>query len=147
MMLSNRGNHFNNFFEEMFKDSFLDPFFSQSYDTRQSQLMKTDVQEKDGSYMVDIELPGFAKEEIQAELNSGYLTITANHKESNEEKDAAGNFIRRERYTGTCQRSFYVGEHVREEDIQAGFKDGILKLAIPKKDAKIEEQVKKIEIR
>lgn len=131
----------------MFKDSFLDPFFSQSYDTRQSQLMKTDVQEKDGSYMVDIELPGFAKEEIQAELNSGYLTITANHKESNEEKDAAGNFIRRERYTGTCQRSFYVGEHVREEDIQAGFKDGILKLAIPKKDAKIEEQVKKIEIR
>lgn len=146
MMLSNRVNHFNHFFEELFQDSFSDPFFTNPFDTRQSQLMKTDVQETDGSYVVDIELPGFAKEEIQAELKNGYLTITANHDESKEEKDHAGNFLRRERYTGTCQRSFYVGEKVREEEIQAGFQDGILKLAIPKKEGQIEEQVKRIEI-
>lgn len=138
----------NRVFDDLFDEMFKDPFFTHTYDNgTTSQIMKTDVQEKDTGYMVDIELPGFAKEDVKAELKDGYLTITANRDENKEQKDDNGKFIRRERYTGTCKRTFYVGEGVKQEDIKAGFKDGILRLAIPKADQpKLEDQSKLITI-
>lgn len=130
-------------FDEMFKD----PFFDRAFDNGTAQLMKTDVREKDNGYLVDVELPGYAKEDIKAELKDGYLTITANRNENKDEKDDNGRYIRRERYTGTCKRSFYVGENVKQEDIKAGFKDGILRIAVPKDVPKpIEEKPRFISI-
>ena len=105
------------------------------------------MREKDNGYLVDIELPGYAKEDIKAELKDGYLTITASRNDNKEEKDEKGRYIRRERYTGTCKRSFYVGENVKQEDIKAGFQDGILRLAVPKDIPKpVEEKPKFISI-
>ncbi|PXV91579.1 heat shock protein Hsp20 [Lachnotalea glycerini] len=139
MLLANR---VNNLFDEMFND----PFFSSPTWFDHSQMMKTDVQEKDGNYLIDMELPGYAKEDIQAELKDGYLTVTANHNETKDEKDEEGNYVRRERYSGSCKRSFYVGNQVKQEDIQAAFKDGILRLAVPKEITGIEEKTNYIAI-
>lgn len=124
------GNRAFDLFDEMFRD----PFFGRTYDNADTQIMKTDVQENDQAYVIDMELPGYAKEDVKAELKDGYLTITASKNQDNDQKDANGRYIRRERYTGTCKRTFYVGESVNQEDIKAGFKDGILRLAIPKKE-------------
>ena len=93
-----------------------------------------------------MELPGYAKEDIKADLKDGYLTITAHKNETKEEKDAKGNCIHKERYTGTCNRSFYVGEELTQEDIKAAFTDGVLKLQFPKEVKKQEEQPKLITI-
>ena len=132
----------------LFNDIFDDSFFRDGFGNQQMATMKTDIKEEEGKYLLDIELPGFEKEDINAELKDGYITITAKKEENKEEKDKEGNFIRRERYSGACQRSFYVGKDVREEDIQAEFKDGILKLNIPKEEPKkIEDQKKQIEIK
>ena len=140
MLLRNRAF---DLFDEMFKD----PFFDRVIDNGTAQVMKTDVREKDNGYLVDIELPGYAKEDIKAELKDGYLTITAIRNDNKEEKDEKGRYIRRERYTGTCKRSFYVGENVKQEDIKAGFQDGILRLAVPKDTPKpVEEKPKFISI-
>lgn len=125
-----------------FDDLFDEPFFK----TNSTTVMKTDVKEQDGSYMIDIELPGYNKEDIKAHLQDGYLTITASTNKNVDEKDSRGNYIRRERYTGQCSRSFYVGENVRDEDIKAGYKDGVLSLVVPKMDAKQIEEKKYIEI-
>ena len=140
----------------IFRDNFVDDFFSDMFFSpfgygqkgKKSIGMNADVQEFADGYQVDLELPGFQKEDIQAELKDGYLTITASHSESNEEKNKKGEFIRRERYTGECSRSFYVGENVTQEDINASFENGILRLQIPKKEAipKVEER-KLIEIK
>ncbi len=140
MLLANRG--FNSLFDDMFND----PFFTRSYDRTSSQMMKTDIHEKDGNYLVEMELPGYAKEDIKADLKDGYLTITAHKNETKEEKDAHGKCIHKERYTGTCNRSFYVGEDISQEDIKAAFKDGVLKLQIPKEVEKEEAQPKLITI-
>ena len=114
------------------------------YGKHAKNMMKTDVKEKDNGYEVAIDLPGFKKEEIQIELNNGYMTISAAKGLDEDEKDKkSGKYIRRERYTGSCQRSFYVGEDVTEEDIKAEFKHGILKLFIPKKEAKPAVEQKK----
>lgn len=94
--------------------------------------------------MMDIELPGYAKENVQAELKDGYLTITAHKDENKETTNDHGKFIRKERYTGTCKRSFYVGEEVKQEDIKAAFQDGILRLMVPKVQAKAEENRPKL---
>lgn len=126
-----------------FDDLFDEPFFKSNNTTT---VMKTDIKEQDGSYMIDIELPGYNKEDIKAHLQDGYLTITASTNRNVDEKDNAGNYIRRERYTGQCSRSFYVGENVRDEDIKAGYKDGILSLTVPKQDAKQIEEKKYISI-
>lgn len=123
-----------NLFDDFFGDMFGGDFFDTS--SRMSQLMKTDVLEKDGQYMLDIELPGYDKNDISAELKDGYLTIMANKDQTIENKDEKSNYVRKERYTGSCQRSFYVGDDVKEEDIQAGFKDGILKIAVRKPELK-----------
>ena len=102
-------------------------------------MMKTDVKETDSSYEVDIDLPGFKKDEINAKLENGYLTISAAKGLDKDEKDKKGKYIRKERYAGAMSRSFYVGDAVTQEDIKAKYEDGILKLAIPKKDAKAVE--------
>ncbi|MCB6994052.1 Hsp20/alpha crystallin family protein [bacterium 210820-DFI.6.37] len=141
MMMTPRRNFGFDLFDEMFKD----PFFSRM--DRQTAMMKTDIKEKDGDYLMEIDLPGFAKEDINAELQNGYMTITAKKDESKDTKDEDGNYIHRERYTGSCSRSFYVGEGITEEDIKASFKDGILRLAIPKEEPKrLEDQRKLISI-
>lgn len=125
---------------DLFDDMFNDPFFTHSYRANTTQVMKTDVQEGEHAYVLDIELPGYAKENVQAELKDGYLTITASKDETNDQKDNNGKYIRKERYTGSCKRTFYVGETVRQEDIKAAFRDGILRLAIPKDLPKVEEK-------
>ena len=116
------------------------------YGKREKNLMKTDVRETEGTYELDIDLPGFKKENVQAELKDGYLTISASKGLDKDEKDKEGRYIRQERYSGTCQRCFYVGEAVTQEEIHAKFEDGILKLSIPKKDAKAVDEKKYIAI-
>lgn len=106
------------------------------YGKRGEHIMRTDVKEHDDKYEVDIELPGFRKEDVKAELKDGYLTITALKEVNNEQKNENGKYVRRERYTGNMSRSFYVGEKVTQEEIHAKFEDGVLKLQIPKKDPK-----------
>ena len=115
-------------FDNMFDDMFRDPFFTNSNNTK---LMKTDIQEKDNNYILDMDLPGYEKED---------LTITAQKNTSNDDKDEKGNYIRRERYCGKCSRSFYVGDGIKEEDIKANFKNGILQLTFPKEVARKEDE-------
>ena len=127
------------FGENLFDDFFRFPDFSRDvekklYGKHAAQVMKTDVHEHDDHYEVDIDLPGFKKEEIDLELNNGYLIISANKGLDNDEKDKKGKLIRQERYSGSMQRSFYVGENITEEDIKASFKHGVLNLTLPKKD-------------
>ncbi|MCR4750169.1 MAG: Hsp20/alpha crystallin family protein [Lachnospiraceae bacterium] len=104
------------------------------YGKHADRLMKTDVREHDDQYEVDIDLPGFKKEEINLELNNGYLTISAAKGLDKDENDKKGKLIRQERYAGAMQRSFYIGENITEEEIKAVFKHGVLTLNIPKKD-------------
>ena len=130
-------------FDNMFDDMFRDPFFTSSNTTK---LMKTDIQEKDDKYILDMDLPGYDKEDIKAQLKDGYLTITAQKNTSNDEKDEEGNYIRRERYCGKCSRSFYVGDSIKEEDIKANFNNGILQLSFPKEVARKDEGTKYITI-
>ncbi|MTK07800.1 MAG: Hsp20/alpha crystallin family protein [Hungatella sp.] len=114
------------------------PFDRSFFGAKES--MKTDVKEVDNGYELDIDLPGFQKDDIKARLTDGYLTITASKGENKEEKDKDGRYIRRERYSGSMSRSFYVGNAVKEEDIRAKFENGILKLSVPKnKKAEIEQ--------
>lgn len=128
---------------DLFDDMFKDAFFKNAELTT----MKTDIKEKDGSYLLEIDLPGFNKDNIKASLEDGYLTISANVDENTDKKDEEGNYIYRERHTGKCSRTFYVGELVKEEDIKASYKDGILGLEFPKLEAKqIEKQKKYIAI-
>lgn len=106
--------------------------------------MKTDIRETDTSYELDIDLPGFKKEDIQAHLKEGYLTITAQKGlERDQKEEKTGRYIRRERYSGSCSRSFYVGEHIHEEDIDAKFENGILQISVPKKapEAPVQKQI------
>jgi HSP20 family molecular chaperone IbpA len=127
-----------NLFDEFF-DDFARPARSTArYSMPAASVMRTDVRESDTGYELDIELPGYKKEDVKAELKDGYLTISAETKQDKDEKNEEGEYIRRERYYGTCSRSFYVGEEVKQEDIKAKFENGILKLAVPKKEAKPE---------
>ena len=108
--------------------------------------MKTDVRETEDGYELDIDLPGFKKDEVTAQLDNGYLTIQASKGLDKEQKDKKGKYIRKERYAGSMSRSFYVGDAITEEDIHAKYEDGILKLSVPKKEAKAVEQTKHIAI-
>ena len=116
------------------------------YGKHQKNIMKTDVREKDDVYEVDIDLPGFKKDEITAKLENGYLTVSAQKGLNKDQKDENGRYIRRERYAGHCSRSFYIGEGVEQEEIKARFEDGILRLTVPKKEKKQVEQKKYISI-
>ena len=134
MMMIPRRNHFD-LFDEMFRD----PFFEGS----ESKVMKTDIKEKKDKYLIDIDLPGYDKEDIKMEISDGYLTVHASvNKEVDNEKEK-GKYVRKERYVGECSRSFYVGENVSEDEIKAKFKNGTLTIEVPKKDDKKELPEKK----
>ena len=123
---------------DIFDEVFNDPFFTK----KENKLMKTDVREKDGNYVLDIDLPGYDKEDIKIELTDGYLTVTATRSENKEETEKH-NYIHKERFFGECSRSFYAGENIREEDIKANFKNGTLEITFPKEDTKKLDEGKK----
>ena len=102
------------------------------YGKHARNIMKTDVRETDNTYELDIDLPGFKKDEIKLDLKDGYLSISASKGLDKDEKDKKGHYIRQERYAGACSRSFYVGESVEAKDFAAKFEDGILKISMPK---------------
>ena len=139
------------FGENLFDDDWMNfPFDRDFWGTRNAlygkhakNMMKTDVRETDTSYEVDIDLPGFKKDEISAQLENGYLTVSASKGLDKDEKNKEGKYIRQERYAGAMSRSFYVGDEVKQEDVKAKYEDGILKLTIPKKEAKPEVETKK----
>ena len=118
----------------------------QLYGKHAKNMMKTDVKETEGGYQVAVEMPGFDKSEISVELDKGYLTITASKGLNQDEQDENGKYIRRERYAGTMQRSFYVGESVQQEEIKAKYENGVLMLGIPKEDTQKIQQNKYIAI-
>lgn len=122
----------NVFGRDLFDDFFDMPFRG---DHRQAGLMRCDVKETEGGYELAIDLPGVKREDVKAEIKDGCLTVSATTGYDDGEKDAQGRYIRRERYSGSFQRSFYVGEDITPEDIQASFADGVLKLSVPKKEA------------
>lgn len=132
------------FGENLFDDFFTDPFgmmvmpqrHDPLYGKHSKNLMKTDVRETEGSYELDIDLPGFKKEDVNVELKNGYLTIAASKSLDKDEKDQKGRYIRQERYAGAMSRSFYVGEDVQPSEISAKFENGILQLSVPKAEQK-----------
>ena len=133
-----------NLFDDLMK-GFDFPTVSQPVLSRNvNNLMRTDIRENEKGFTLDIDLPGYSKDNVQAELKEGYLTITANNARNSEEKDPNGRYIRRERYSGSCSRSFYVGEDITEEDIKARFENGILQVFVPKKEAKPQIEEKKV---
>ena len=144
------------FGKDLFDDFFDFPFYDNNemdklekklYGHRSKNLMKTDVREKKDSYEVDIDLPGFKKDEIKLELENGYLTISAAKGLDKDETDKkTGKYIRRERYAGNLSRSFYIGDGVKQEDIKAAFKNGILSITVPKEDKTAKEEKKYITI-
>ena len=123
------------FGEDLF-DTFFDDFKRPARSNTNINVMRTDIKETDAGFELDIDLPGYKKEDVQAELKDGYLTISAKTNTTREEKDENGKYIRKERYSGSCSRSFYVGEDLEQQDIKARFEDGILKVMVPKKEAK-----------
>lgn len=129
-----------------FMDDFSFPSINRMFGGSNANLMRTDVKETDNGYEIAIDLPGFKKEDVSAQLKDGYLTIQAVTNQTNDEKDSNDKYIRRERYAGSMSRSFFVGEQVTEHDIRAKFEDGILKLSVPKKDQQKIEQQKYITI-
>lgn len=132
-----------NMFDNMFDDIFKDPFFTNNNSTK---FMRTDIQENDNNYIFEMDLPGYDKQDIKVQLKDGYLTIAAEKNTSDDQKDEEGNYLKKERYCGRCSRSFYVGEGVKEEDIEANFDNGILQLRIPKDISKKDEGDKYITI-
>ena len=138
-----------NLFDDFMDFPFEIEFFGRKnplYGKNEKNMMKTDVKELDHAYELDIDLPGFKKEEVTARLENGYLTISAAKGLDKDEKDKEGKYIRRERYAGAMSRSFYVGDEVKQEEIRAKFEDGILRLTVPKQDAQKVEENKYISI-
>ena len=131
------------FGKDMFDDFFGFPFYDDKdfkkmekklYGHREKNMMKTDVKEHKDGYELEMELPGFQKDEVKVALENGYLTVSA--AKETEKENESGKYIRRERYAGACQRTFYVGDEIQQEDIKGEFKHGILKLSIPRKEQK-----------
>ncbi|HIW75960.1 MULTISPECIES: Hsp20/alpha crystallin family protein [Gordonibacter] len=145
MMVPMRRNR--NLLSELMSDPF-DAFFDaaaapmQAMQKMSPTLMRTDIKETDGGFELTIDLPGFKKEDVQAELKDGQLTITAQTQSESEDKDEKGTYVRKERFSGKCSRTFYVGEDIEENDIHAKFEDGVLKIDVPKKQEqpKLEEK-------
>ena len=144
MMVPMRRNR--NLLSELMTDPF-DAFFNaaaapaQAMQKMSPTLMRTDIKETDGGFELVIDLPGFKKDDVQAELKDGYLTITAQTQTESEDKDEKGTYVRKERFSGKCSRTFYVGDDIEEDDIKAKFEDGTLKIDVPKKQEqpKLEE--------
>ena len=132
------------FGENLFDDDWMnfpfnDEFWGKKnplYGKHAQNMMKTDIRETDGSYELDVDLPGFKKDEIQIELKDGYLTVSAEKGLDKDEEDKKGKYIRKERYAGALSRTFYLGEEIREEEIKAKFENGILSVSIPKEEEK-----------
>ena len=131
------------FGENLFDDFFGDPFgmmmphgHDPLYGKHAKNLMKTDVRETEGSYELDVDLPGFKKDEVSVEVKDGYLTIQAAKGLDKDQQDKKGKYIRQERYAGACSRSFYVGEDVEPGEVSAKFEDGILTISVPKMEKK-----------
>ena len=133
----------------IFGENLFDDFFGRDFDLfpalpdrnplygkHAKNLMKTDVRETENTYELDIDLPGFKKDEVNLELKDGYLSISAAKGLDKDEQDKQGRYIRQERYAGTCSRSFYVGEGVEPADVSARFEDGILRVSLPKREQK-----------
>ena len=130
-----------------FMDGFAFPDVSKElYGKHAKQIMKTDVKELDNGYEIMVDLPGFKKDEVNVELENGYLTISASKGLDKDEEDKKGRFIRQERYAGAMSRSFYVGDDITENDIHAKFENGVLRLDVPKKEAKAVETKKHVPI-
>lgn len=130
---------------------FSDNYFDEMFNTMTGRdtgkpLMRTDVREIGTDYMLEIEMPGYDKEEIHAELEKGYLTISGVHTGKIDEEDKSGQYIRRERYYGKCSRSFYVGENLTQEDVKAKYENGILSVVFPKDKKPAIEEKKRISI-
>ena len=137
MMIPRKRNEFD-LFDDMFG---MDPFFER----KEMKLMRTDIKEKGDNYIIEIDLPGYEKEDIEIELEKGYLKVSAKTtKETDNSEDEK--YIHKERFYGECSRSFYVGENLKEEDIKAAFKNGILTLTVPKDQPKKIEEKKYIQI-
>ena len=140
-------------FGENLFDDFFTPFYfddkdekkaeKKLYGRRAQNLLKTDIKEKPEGYELIVDVPGFKKDEVKVALKDGYLTVSAAKGLDEDDEDKKGHYIRRERYSGSCSRSFYVGEGVKQEDIKAKFEDGTLKLEIPKEEAKPAVEQKK----
>ena len=138
MMLVPRHNDFD-LFDDFFDDGFLK--------RKERSLMKTDIRELKDKFIVDVDLPGYEKDNIKLSLNIGYLNIHAKVEKNNEKKDDE-KYLHRERFVGECSRSFYIGDDIKEEDINAEFKNGILKVEIPKKEEEDKsKEPKRIEIK
>ena len=132
------------FYPTLFKDDLFDDFFNfpsfrdadsierKLYGKHANGLMKTDVHENEGNYELDIDIPGFKKDEITLTLDNGYLVVGAAKNVTDEEKDSRGTLLRQERFSGAMQRSFYVGDAIKETDVKARFEDGVLRLTFPK---------------
>ena len=130
------------FGENLFDDFFGDPFGMMMpqgrdplYGKHAKNLMKTDVREMDGSYELDVDLPGFKKDEVSIDLKDGYLTISAEKSMEKDKENEKGKMLRQERYSGVMQRSFYIGDHLSEEDVKASYESGVLHIKFPKKEA------------
>ena len=125
-----------NLFDEFFDDDFpmipMRSIRNPLYGKNAKNLMKTDVRETDNTYELDIDLPGFKKDEVQLDLKDGYLTISAAKGLDKDQEDKKGKYIRQERYAGACSRSFFVGEGIEPQDVSAKFEDGILRVTLPK---------------
>ena len=123
-----------------FDDMFNEPFFNR----KENNFMKTDIKEKDGKYLVSVDLPGYEKDNISIEIEDGYLTVTATEQENI--NDESEKYIHKERYVGKCSRSFYVGENIEDSDIKASYKNGTLNLEFPKVKEKEVEKKRNIPI-
>lgn len=130
----------NDLFDDLFDNWFNAPVFGGQ------SVMRTDVSEKDGKYILEIEVPGYSKEDVKISLYNGNLTVTASRNNNTEDKDAKGKVLRQERYSGTMSRTFYVGDAIKDTDIHASFNDGILKIELPTEQKKEEESKKYIDI-
>jgi HSP20 family molecular chaperone IbpA len=136
-------------FRREYTDDFMNDFFDfpkRGINEHPFTIMKTDVKELENKYQVMVELPGYTKDEIEVEIVNGYLRIHAEREEETEEKKEDGNYIRKERYVGSCSRRYYIGEDVKQEDVKATFEDGLLQIEVPKKEEHKKEPRKIISI-
>lgn len=131
----------------IFNDDFFDDFFETprvSGNFLRVNNMRSDIKELDDDYQIEMQLPGYDKDEVEVEIKDGYLTVSANHEENKEDKDKEGKYLRKECYRGSCERSFYVGDDLKGEDVKAAFKNGMLVLTIPKRKELPKEEVKQL---
>ena len=130
----------NDFADDFFNDFFAAPMKRVTYG---SNSMRTDIKELDDSYELDVQLPGYNKEDVEVEIKNGYLTVRANHTENTEDKEDS-KYIRKECYTGSCERSYYVGDKLTSDDVKANFANGVLQLTVPKEDKLPEREQKQL---